>query len=221
MRRIIVNNIVSLDGYYADATGNPLALNMDAAFDQANLDSIRTADMVLLGRDSFEGFSSYWPFVADAPEPADPNAPESRAFSNVNRAISRRYNAVPKIVISDRGPVAYDNPWVQTTTLIALREVADWIAKAKQEGDGDIVVFGSRRTWNGLLADGLVDELHLMVSPTVLGEGVRLFGVAADLDLIECRRFKDSPNVQLRYRVVALRSSHRRDTWTVRDHECA
>ncbi|MDF1487486.1 dihydrofolate reductase family protein [Tessaracoccus caeni] len=205
MRRIIVNNIVSLDGYYADATGNPLVLNMDAAFDQANLDSINAADMVLLGRDSFDGFSSYWPFIVDAPEPADADAPEARAFNEVNRAISRRYNAIPKVVVSDRGPVATDNAWAQTTTVIPRDEAAGWIADAKQNGDGDIVVFGSRRTWNGLLSEGLVDELHLMVSPTVLGDGVRLFGVPADLDLVECRRFEDSPNVQLRYRVTSPR----------------
>ena len=67
MRKVIVNNIVSLDGYFADETGNPLALNMDAAFDRGNLESIESADLVLLGRNSFDGFSSYWPFVADAP----------------------------------------------------------------------------------------------------------------------------------------------------------
>lgn len=205
MRRIIVNNIVSLDGCYADATGNPLALNMDAAFDQANLDDIAAADMVLLGRDSFEGFSSYWPFIADAPEPEDPDAPEARAFSDVNRAISRRYDTIPKVVVSDRGPVAADNAWAQSTTVVPRGGAATWIAEAKQAGDGDILVFGSRRTWNGLLADGLVDELHLMVSPTALGDGVRLFEVPADFDLIECRRYEESPNVQLRYRMTSLR----------------
>lgn len=204
MRKIIVNNIVSLDGYSADVSGNPLGLNMDAAFDQANLDSIRAADMVLLGRDSFDGFSSYWPFVADAPEPGDPDAPEARAFSDVNRDMSRRYNAIPKVVVTDRGPIAADNAWARTTTVIPRSEVATWTSEVKRAGDGDIVVFGSRRTWNGLLAARLVDELHLIVSPTVLGDGVRLFGVPVDLDLIECRRYGDSPNVQLRYRVTPL-----------------
>ncbi len=206
MRKVIVNNIVSLDGCYADATGNPLALNMDAAFDQANLDSISAADVVLLGRDSFDGFSSYWPFIAEAPEPDDPDAPEARALSEVNRAISRRYNAIPKVVVSDRGGVPSDNAWAQATTVVPRGAATSWVADAERDGDGDIVIFGSRRMWNGLLGDGLIDELHLMVSPTVVGDGVRLFGVPADLDLIECRRYDGSPNVQLRYRVVAPRS---------------
>lgn len=52
---------------------------MDAAFDRANLVSIGSADLVLLGRDSFDGFSSYWPFVADAPAPQNPDDPQARA----------------------------------------------------------------------------------------------------------------------------------------------
>jgi dihydrofolate reductase len=202
MRRVIVNNIVSLDGFYADVNGNPLVLNMDAAFDRANLDSIDTADMVLLGRDSFDGFSSHWPFVADAPEPEDPDAPEAAAFSEVNRAMSRAYNAVQKVVVSDRGPVPPENAWVGSTTVIPRGEVGDWIGDAKRSGDGDIVVFGSRRTWNAVLAQGLVDEVHVMVSPTVLGEGVSLFGAPTGLDLLDARQFDGSPNVQLRYRVL-------------------
>lgn len=45
-----------------------------------------------------------------------------------------------------------------------------------------------------------------MISPTVLGDGVGLFGVPADLDLVECRSFEGSANVQLRYRVLAVRT---------------
>lgn len=113
---------------------------MDAAFDQANLESISAAKAVLLGRDSYDGFSSYWPYIADAPEPADPKAREARAFSHINREMSRRYNALPKIVVSDRGPVAADNPWVQTTTVIPRAQAARWVTEVKQEHGGDVVV---------------------------------------------------------------------------------
>lgn len=61
----------------------------------------------------------------------------------------------------------------------------------------------SRRMWNGLLLKGLVDELHFMVSPTVLGKGGKLFTTAVGLELIESRRFENSSNVQLRYRILA------------------
>lgn len=205
MRRVIVNNIVSLDGYFADETGNPLGLTMDAAFDRGNLESIESADLVLLGRESFDGFSSYWPFVADAPAPADPDAPEARAVDGTNRAISRHYNRLPKVVVSDRGPIPAGNAWAGTTTVVARAEASGWLARAKAEGDGDIVVFASHVLWNALLADGLVDELHLMVSPVALGAGVPVFTAPAGLELVEVRRFDDSSNLQLRYRPAAER----------------
>lgn len=202
MRKVIVNNIVSLDGFYADESGNPLALTMDAAFDRANLTSIEGADLVLLGRESFDGFSAHWPFVASAPVPADPEAAASRAVDDTNRATSRRYNRLPKVVVSDRGPVSPDNAWHDTTTVLSREDVTGWLAEARPAGDGDIVVFGSHLLWNGLLRLGLVDELHLMVSPVVLGAGVPLFTGPARLELIEVQRFDGSGNVQLRHRPV-------------------
>jgi hypothetical protein len=59
--------------------------------------------------------------------------------------------------------------------------------------------FASRIMWNGLLARGLIDELHLMVSPTAIAEGVPIFNVPASLNLMESRRFQNSNNVLLRY----------------------
>jgi len=142
MRQVIVNTIVSLDGFTADTNGNPLVLQMDAAFDRANREDIEAANMVLLGRTSFDGFSAYWPFVADAPAPADPSAPEARAVDPVNRAISRAYNRVPKVVVSDRGDVPVDNPWASTTRRIGRGEVADWLRSARQAGDGSSIGIG-------------------------------------------------------------------------------
>lgn len=199
MRTLIVNNIVSVDGFYAAEDGNPLVLEMDGAFDGANLESIESADVILLGRASFDGFSSYWPFVADAPAPVDPEAPEARAVDEVNRGISRAYNRLPKVVVSDRGPIDPGNPWHDSTTVVARDGVAEWVGRAKREGDGAIVVFASHVLWNALLADGLVDELHLMVSPNPLGGGVPAFTAPARLELLEARTFPDSSNVQLRY----------------------
>jgi dihydrofolate reductase len=170
-------------------------LNMDAAFDRANLASIEAADVVLLGRDSFEFFSAYWPFIADAPEPADPASAQARQFDEVNRAISRRWNVVPKVVVSDRGAVAADNPWAGSTTVIGRADVAAW----RGQGDGTAVVFASHIMWNGLLRKGLVDELHLMISPDAVGTGVPLFDGPARLVLEDVQRFDDSSNVQLRY----------------------
>jgi dihydrofolate reductase len=194
MRAVIVSNIMSLDGFYEAPGRNVMALNMDAAFDAYNLERIRHAGTVLLGRRSYEGFSSYWPGIADAPDDRD-----NRALSDDNRELSRIYNALEKAVVTDRYTPPEDNPWRATTTVVGRGDVADWLAEERQRESGDILIFGSRILWNGLLERGLVDELHLMVGPSAFGGGTPIFMVPADLTLIEARRFEGSDNVLLRY----------------------
>ena len=196
MRVVTVCNIMSLDGFYEDPSGNLLALNMDHAFDAYNFERIRAADIVLLGRTSFEGFSSYWPAIADAPDD-----PDNRALSADNRALSQIYNELPKTVVSDSYTVPDDNAWRDTTTVVARADAARWVATEREQGSGDILVFGSRTMWNSLLQQGLVDELHLMVSPNALGSGTPIFDAPVDFKLLEARRFDGSSNVVLRYAV--------------------
>jgi dihydrofolate reductase len=117
MRTIIVNNIMSVDGFYEGPGRNPLVLNMDEAFDAYNLERIRAADIVLLGRTSFELFSSYWPAIADAPPD-----PDNRALSADNRELSRIYNQLPKTVVSDSYSVPPENAWHETTTVVSRAE---------------------------------------------------------------------------------------------------
>jgi dihydrofolate reductase len=194
MRTVTVCNIMSLDGFYESPDRNPLVLNMDQAFDAYNLERIRAADIVLLGRTSFEGFSSYWPFIADAP--ADP---EDRALSTDNRELSRIYNQLPKTVVSDSYSVPTENAWHQSTTVVRRSDAARWLTAERGQGSGDILIFGSRTMWNSLLLQGQVDELHLMVSPNALGSGITIFDGPVDLRLLEARRFAGSNNVLLRY----------------------
>lgn len=194
MRGLVVSNIMSVDGYYEGPGRNVMALNMDGAFDGYNLERIRRAGTVLLGRSSFEMFSSYWPGIADAaPDPANPG------LSDDNREFSRIYNGLPKVVVSDSFVVTADNPWHDTTTVIRRDAVADWLTHERDSGTGDILSFASRVMWNSLLTQGLVDELHLMVGPRGLGDGTPIFTAPVDLALLEVRQFEGSDNVLLRY----------------------
>ncbi|MCU1565421.1 MAG: bifunctional deaminase-reductase domain protein [Pseudarthrobacter sp.] len=195
MRSVIVSNIASVDGFYAAADGNPLVLNMDEAFDEYNRVRIEAADMVLLGRRSFEGFSSYWPGIAGAPE-----EPGNRALSEDNRRVSRAYNSLPKYVVSNTFEVPEGNAWQDTTTVIAARDLRGWIGARRQEGDRDILIFASRVLWNSLLELALVDEIHLMVSPHALAGGIEVFTAPAALTLLDSTRFDSSSNILLRYR---------------------
>lgn len=191
MRKLIVCNIVSLDGYYEGPGKDVMALPFDEAFDDYNAERLRAADTLLLGRRSFEGFKSYWPPVAD-----DRNA------RPVEREISRLNTAIDKVVISDSLTADQTEPWHNTG--IVKRAVAhDQIAKLKRRPGKEILILGSHTLWNDLLLAGLVDELHLMIGPALLGGGTPVFdgGLRVALRLLESRTLAGSELVLVRYGV--------------------
>jgi dihydrofolate reductase len=192
MRKLIVSNIMSLDGYYTGPDNNVMVLPMDEAFDAYNAERLRAADTLLLGRTTYDGFKSFWPSVAEDPE-ATPTHQE----------ISRLNNAINKVVISDSLTSKETEPWTNTR-IISRADAHEQIAKLKRHPGEEILVFGSRTLWSDLLVNDLVDELHLMIGPVVLGNGTPLFeGKPADsLQLLDTpRTWDDSENVVLRYEV--------------------
>jgi dihydrofolate reductase len=200
MRKLIVSNAMSLDGYYEGPGKNVMALfdyrwdvyPTDESFDAYNAERLRAADTLLLGRVSYEGFKSFWPSVAD-----DPNA------TPIQREISRLDNAIDKVVISDSLTSQETDPWRHNTRIIGRADAHEQIAELKRQPGKDILVFGSRTLWNDLLANDLVDELHLMIGPIVLGAGTPLFDgqPVVSLRLIETRTWDGSGNVLVRYDV--------------------
>lgn len=198
MRQLIVSTAVTLDGFCAGPGGNPLALNLDAAFDAHNLDLMREAGTILLGRVSFELFGSFWPQVADAPDdPANP------ALSPVNREFSRRYRDIPKLVVSDSHAVPEDHPWRASTRVVAGAALERAVRAEKKAEGGPIVVFASHLLWNGLLADGLVDRIDLVIGPDAIGDGVPAFTRPAQMTPLTTRTLPDSRNVLTQYAPAA------------------
>jgi dihydrofolate reductase len=192
MRKLIVTNIVSVDGFIEGPNGNVLALPMDAAFDNYNRDRLRAAEILLLGRRTFEMFQGFWPAMADHPQ-----------ASAVNREISRLNGAMAKRVVSNTLPETLSGAWASTTRVVRGATAHAQISELKQGGEKDILIFGSRTLWSDLLKAGLVDELHLMVGGVVLGAGTPAFdsGAQAGLDLLGVERWDGSSNVLLKYAV--------------------
>ena len=91
-----------------------------------------------------------------------------------------------------------DPEWTNTTVLEG--DVAESVAKVRDEVDGDIVVHGSAQLTQALIENGLVDELRLMVFPVVLGSGKRLFGETSDkkgLRLEDSKTVGDGVSIQV------------------------
>lgn len=199
MRKLIVTNIMSLDGYYEGPGKNVMALfdyrveayPLDESFDIYNAERLRAADTLLLGRTSYEGFKSFWPPVADDPSPQ---------WTPIQREISRLNNAITKVVVSDNLTSDQTAPW-HNTRIIRRADAHEQIADLKRQAGQDILVFGSRTLWNDLLAHDLVDEIHLMIAPIVLGAGTPLFDGQPDvsLRLRDTHTWDGSGNVLVRY----------------------
>jgi dihydrofolate reductase len=163
MGRIVITVFVSLDGVI-EAPGGGEGFKYDGwSFeidrgDEGNafkLEETMRSDALLLGRRTYEGFAAAWP--GREGEFAD------------------KFNSMPKYVVSS----TLESPeWTNTTVLQG--DLAEAVGELKERYDGDIVVHGSATLAQALIENDLVDALHLMVFPVVLGDGKRLFGATTD-----------------------------------------
>jgi dihydrofolate reductase len=161
--RIVVSEFVSLDGVMEDPGGSENFKHGGWTFkfsrgkdgDKFKLDETLDSEALLLGRVTYEGFAAAWPSM------------KGDEFSD-------KFNSMPKYVVSSTLEKA---EWNNSTVLKgdAVKEVA----KLKKQLGGNIVVHGSAKLVQTLVAHDLVDEFRLMVYPVVLGSGKRLFGDAS------------------------------------------
>jgi dihydrofolate reductase len=176
-RKVVVSEFVTLDGvmespggeFHPDGKGGWTMPFFNDEAGTFKFDELMAADALLLGRVTYEHFASAWPSMTDEAGFAD------------------RMNSLPKYVVS----TTLQEPLKWNASLLT-GDLADEVAKLKAEGDGDILVFGSRDFVYTLLRSGLVDELRLLVFPVVLGSGERLFreaGPAVGLRLVETAAF--------------------------------
>ncbi len=180
MTNLIVIEFVTLDGVVEDPDGSRATPGGGWAFrhgpeavagDKFQLGPLLDTGVLLLGRTTWELFAKLWPGRTDE--------------------FSAKMNAIPKLVAS-RTLTSVDG-W-QNSSL-----VEGDVVTAVREADRDVIVTGSISVVHTLARHGLVDEYRLMVFPTVLGTGRRVFaGTAADLRLSSVERKGDA--ALLRYR---------------------
>ena len=184
MRKLLSFHVTSVDGYYegpGQAFDWPV---VDEEFNQFALRQLDEADTLVFGRVTYQLMSFYWP--TPAAEQDDP-------------AVAAKMNDLAKIVISRTLDTA---EW--TPTQLIGDDVAEVLAKLKQQPGKNMMIMGSSALTVSLMGMGLVDEVRVMVSPVVLGDGKSLFRTAEriSLTLLEARSFR-SGNVLLRYQPAA------------------
>ena len=163
MGRIVVSQFVTLDGVMEDPGGSEgmerggwaFQFNRGEDGDKFKLDEVMESTALLLGRKTYEGFAAAWP---------------SR-----DGEFADKFNTMPKYVVSS---TLKDPEWTNTTVLEG--DLSEHVARLKEAHEGDIVVHGSASLVQALVENDLVDTMHLMVFPVVLGDGKRLFGPTSD-----------------------------------------
>jgi dihydrofolate reductase len=173
MGKVVVSQFMSLDGVVEDPGGSEdserggwaFKFDRGAEGDKFKLDEVMASEALLLGRVTFEGFAEAW--------------------TSRDGEFADKFNRMPKYVVST---TLQDPEWNNSTVIDG--DVAGAVSKLKQELNGDILINGSVQLVRTLIEQDLVDEYRLMVFPTVLGAGKRLFGEtssAASLRLVDSR----------------------------------
>ena len=157
MRKLIVTELVSLDGVMEAPGGEPGYAHsgwVGALFNEElgayKLEEQLAADGLLLGRRTYESFYGAWPEL-DGP-------------------MAEKINEMEKVVVSN---TLTTSPWTNTTMIGG--DLSTAISDLKAGSGGPILVCGSRTLAQWLLTNGFVDELHLQVFPLILGSGQRIY----------------------------------------------
>jgi dihydrofolate reductase len=188
MRKLILEEWISLDGFVSDKNGNldfftSLSPEQNKYSDQDQLKFLEGIDTILLGRKTYELFVDFWPTATAETE-----------------IISDRLNELDKIVFSNTLKKAPWGKWKEAE--IISGEAVDAIKKLKMLPGKNLVLWGSISVAQSLMKEKLIDEYHLQLCPVLTGGGRALFPQQSDLvelELLESRRY-DTGTVFLSYK---------------------
>jgi dihydrofolate reductase len=167
MRKLVVFNNVTLDGYFTGVDGDFSWAHTgsdDAEFNAFVADNASGGGQLLLGRITYELMASYWP---------TPNAIKNDPI------VAEGMNSMPKVVFSRTLDKA---SW--SNTKLVKGDIAAEIRKMKQEPGKGMAILGSGSIVSQLAPHGLIDEYQVVLNPVVLGQGRTMFdGVKEKLNL--------------------------------------
>ena len=186
MRKLIVQEWLSADGFAADEQGStdffgPTAANASA--DEDILSSMESVDTILLGANTYRMFLGFWPTDQSAKE-----------------IMADRINETTKIVFSN----SLDQvEWGKFDTIqLQQGDAVEAVKKLKQQEGKDLVLWGSLSLFRSLLSANLIDAIKISTVPIILGKGIRLFGESDPIHLEtgDTKKY-DSGNTLVSYRV--------------------
>ena len=179
MRKLIMWDLITLDGYSEGARNWDLPWHervWGEELERFSIEQLQSADMLLFGRVTYEGMAVYW--------------------QSARGEIAVWMNNLPKLLFFRTLRAASRN----NTTLLE-DNVEKAVARLKQEGNGNLFVFGSPDSPRALLNAALFDEYRIGIAPIIHGRGRRLFGEGVEpgqLELLETRSLSNGC-VILRY----------------------
>lgn len=184
MRRLVIWNVMSLDGFFEGPMPWSLDFHLTVWGDELEAFSLSQGEEIgtlLFGRKTYVGMSNYW--------------------QSARGPVADMMNGIEKAVISRTLDAA-----VWNNTRLLRGEAVDQVRILKRETDKkDIFVFGSADLVSSLLAENLVDEYRICIAPVMLGEGNALFkqdGIRKDFSLLDARSL-ETGGIILRYQRVA------------------
>ncbi|MBB6487974.1 dihydrofolate reductase family protein [Rhizobium lusitanum] len=180
MRKLVVWNLMTLDGYFEGAKPWDLGFHMLAwgdELDSYSKDLCKEGDLLIFGRKTYEGMAAYWPTATETSD------------------IAAYMNGIAKIAASRTLDKA---DWNNTRV---VGDIVAEVKKLKEEPGKTMFVFGSAEVTDVLLKAGQVDEIRICLVPVVLGSGNPHFKPASEqrpMKLLESKALKTGA-VVLRY----------------------